>query len=180
MGCHFFNRDDWWHKLVFSLKDTLMRTHFFVIFDRSNYLVASREAHIEGLKALIEKQQDLNPEPLLTCVQYYNETPFDLIYDAVPISHATSFEINPRGLAPLFDSIGKTLLHAQKTVKEDELPVFIIIAGGRDNFSVEWDQLPLQHAMEQSGWQFHFINNENIEASYEAINASCGCGVMTA
>lgn len=158
----------------------MRRTHFFVVLDRSNSLVSSKEAHIEGLKALVEKQQDQNPEPLFTCVQYYNETPFDLIYDAVPISHATSFEVNPRGLAPLFDSIGKTLSHAQKTVKEDESPIFLIIAGGRDNFSVEWDKESLQYAMEKTGWQFHFIDNENIEASYEAINESCGCGVMTA
>lgn len=147
-----------------------MRTHIFIVLDRSGSMASHKNDHIGGLKTFIEQQKGIEPRPRFTFVQFDDKNPFDLIYDGVDIGEVTQVQLEPRGMTPLLDAVGKTIAHAKDKVKVDEAPLFVVVTDGEENYSTEWDRKGVAQAIkerEEAGWKFLFLG-AGIDAFQEA------------
>ena len=147
-----------------------MRTHIFLVLDRSGSMSDRKNDHIGGLKSFIEQQKGIEPRPNFTFVQFDSNNPFDLIYDGVDIGEVSEITLEPRGMTPLLDAVGRTIAHAKEKVRVDEAPLFVVVTDGEENYSVEWDRKSLAHTIkdrESVGWKFVFLG-AGIDAFSEA------------
>lgn len=148
-----------------------MRTHIFIVLDRSGSMSGRKADHIGGLKSFIEQQKGIDPQPRFTFVQFDSNNPFDLIYDGVDIGEVGEIDLQPRGMTPLYDAVGRTIAHAKEKVQADEAPLFVVVTDGEENYSSEWNRTNIARAVknqEDAGWKFLFLG-AGIDAFSEAV-----------
>lgn len=148
-----------------------MRTHIFIVLDRSGSMQSRKSDHIGGLKSFVNEQKGEEPQPRFTLVQFDDKNPFEIMYDGVDIGEVGEIKLEPRGMTPLYDAIGKTIAHAKEKIRVDEAPVFVVVTDGEENYSVEWrEKKVLAEAIKERealGWKFIFLG-AGIDAMGEA------------
>lgn len=117
-------------------------TEIIVVLDRSGSMANCASDHRGGLNQFIKDQQKLEGDVNFTLVQFDSYSPFELIYDRVPISNVQDIPLEPRGGTPLLDSLGQTIGYVSdelnKTEKKPDQVILMCITDGEENSSKEF------------------------------------------
>lgn len=151
------------------MKDT---TYLLMLVDRSGSMSSVREDANGAIATFIEEQKNVDGECHLRLVDWDADTHatsdpwYDTKYDG-PIKDFTSYDLVPRGMTALYDSVGRgvTELGAHlASLPEEERPsnvIVIIQTDGGENASKEWDLSKLKSLIEQQtndyNWSFVYL-----------------------
>ena len=150
------------------------RTELVFILDRSGSMAGLESDTIGGFNSMLEKQQKVEGEAIVTTVLFDNE--YQLLHDRFDIHNIrplTQNEYFVRGSTALLDAVGKTInkiVNVQKHAGEGEQAdnvLFVIITDGLENASCEYSKNKVKHMIEHEkekyGWEFIFLG-ANIDA----------------
>ncbi|MDR1960749.1 MAG: VWA domain-containing protein [Gracilibacteraceae bacterium] len=159
-------------------------TELVFILDKSGSMSGLESDTIGGYNSMLEKQQAVEGEALITTVLFDNN--YELLHDRIDIkavSLITEREYRVGGSTALLDAIGRTIHkigNAQKNTAEDyraEKVMFVVITDGEENSSREYtsDKVKAQIERQKSryGWEFIFLG-ANIDAVETAARFGIG------
>jgi len=157
-------------------------TDITILLDRSGSMCSIKSSIIEGLNYFIKKQQELKDESCrLSLIQFDSENPMELLLNAVDINLVnvlTDADFVPRGMTPLLDCIGRTILMTQNRIDNNKPAkiLFVIITDGEENSSVEYNRDQIFKIIEDKRhemWDFIFMGaNQDSIASGNKIGIS--------
>lgn len=138
--------------------------HVTMVVDRSGSMSTMRHAVIEGLNAFLHEQQGQLGECLVTMHQF-DTGGFDTLFSAMEVKQvrdATLMDFVPRGGTPLYDAIGRAIMHAQVRAEyhKDEQPIIVVMTDGEENSSKEYSRekvFDLIKQKEAQGWVFTYL-----------------------
>jgi Mg-chelatase subunit ChlD len=147
-----------------------LRTHFYVLLDRSGSMESMRADVIGGFNNLLAEQQADGHDARMTLVQFDSEDPHDVLTDAAAIQRVRPLSEHtfvPRGGTPLLDATGhlitKASVREQRRAalgKRPEIITLITITDGNENQSRGFsrkDIVRLVKDKEAHGWSFVFL-----------------------
>lgn len=165
------------------------RTRLTVVIDRSGSMEGLRGFVVEGVNQLLA---DLDPDTVVTLVQFDDVDPFEVLVDGVPAAEVTPITVadfEPRGGTPLFDAVGRAVgrlagaCETDRVLGDSTRAVLAIVSDGYENASREFtaDQVRtlLEHQQEQ-GWTVQYIGLGNDAFSEAAAIGLAGDAVMSA
>lgn len=159
-----------------DLKASLIETDVVVLMDRSGSMQSNKSDHEGGLQAFVEKQKELPGNVYFTLVQFDNQNPFEIMYDGVTLDKVKNIKLDPRGLTPLRDAIGRTISHVNNRPKRDV--IFLIVSDGQENSSKEYSQAQIKEMViskKEQGWQFLFVGT-NFDVITDGLNTGFDLG----
>lgn len=154
------------------LRQNFVETDIVVLVDRSGSMNSNKSDHEGGLKSFVEKQKELTGNVYFTLVQFDDQQPFEVMYDEVSLNDVSEIKLNPRGLTPLRDAIGRTISHIDNHPKRDV--IFLIVSDGEENASKEYSQEQIRQMVidkKEMGWQFLFVGT-----NFDVITAGKNTG----
>lgn len=157
-------------ELEARLAQSSVETDVVVVVDRSGSMQSNKSDHEGGLRAFVEKQKSL-PRSYLTLVQFDGQNPFELLYDGVPMEQVGNISIEPRGMTPLLDAIGRTINHVNKNTRDK---IFLIVSDGQENSSREFSHQTIANLInskKEAGWQFVFVGT-----NFDVVTTGTGLG----
>jgi len=144
--------------------------HIYFVLDRSGSMASIQQDVIGGFNRFVEEQREQEGKCRLTLVQFDNQDPHEIVYDAVKIDDVqplTAATFVPRGMTPLMDAEGWTLNRAKSREaeraaagKKAEAVLFVTFTDGAENASQEWDHKALSAAKrdaEKDGMAFTYL-----------------------
>lgn len=141
-------------------------TDITVILDRSGSMASIKPA-MEGAFAEFIQQHRSVPSTRLTLVQFDSVKPFEIVYEAKPITEAQPLTLHPGSMTPLLDAVCRTIDHVGARLggmSEAERPdqvLFVIITDGHENASTEFTKAQVRervtHQQAAYQWQFVFL-----------------------
>lgn len=152
----------------------MKKTHLVVLLDRSGSMQTNLREHEGGLRDFVDKQRGF-ADVYMTFIRFDGNNPFDLVFNRQLIStvSADDLKINPRGMTPLYDAIGKACHHID-SLKEDDDVILLIITDGIENDSREYKIEKVRELISGKrgdGWQVVFLGGDIDAAS---VSASVG------
>jgi Mg-chelatase subunit ChlD len=149
------------------------KTRIVALLDRTGSM-ADIKTDVEGaFDQFIKEQRELDAgdEVSVTLYQFdHNGEDVDIlttVYANKPLTEVASLTITPRGLTPLNDAIGQTIVRTGEQLArlpEDERPgkvIFVIMTDGQENKSREYSTQQVKQLIEQQrttySWEFHFL-----------------------
>ena len=160
-------------------------SEIFFLLDRSGSMNVIRDDVIGGVNEFIQRQKTVDGTVKLTLVQFDSHDPYDVVYDAVDVKSIEKYDnFEPRGMTPLLDAMGTTIVKAGERLKnmpEHERPskvVFVVFTDGYENSSKEYTHNNIKKMVEtqtnQYNWQFIFLG-----ADIDAFNEAEHLGIKT-
>lgn len=141
-----------------------------VLLDRSGSMQQARADHEGGLNSFIQDQRDAPGEARLTCVQFDDVDPCDVVVKDTPVEDVPRITLTPRGGTPLLDAIGQSVALFAPTVADGDDVVMMIITDGQENQSREWTKTRVKTLLEEkqkAGWTVLYLG-ANVDAFAEA------------
>lgn len=143
--------------------------HIYFVLDRSGSMQSIADDVIGGFDNFIAEQKKEAGRCRLTMIQFDQQDPHELLYDATEIAEVGSIagRFNPRGMTPLLDAEGWMIARARQreadrkaSDKKAEAILFVTLTDGLENASKEWTKEKLAAAKaeaEASGWAFTYL-----------------------
>lgn len=164
------------------------RTRLTVVIDRSGSMEGLRGFVVEGVNQLLS---DLDPDTVVTIVQFDDHDPFEVLVDGVPAAEVTPItadDYEPRGSTPLFDAVGRAVGRLAGACETDRVlgdptrAVLAIVSDGCENASREFtgDQVRtlLEHHQAE-GWTVQYLGLGNDAFSEAATIGLAGDAVVS-
>ncbi|MBP9778319.1 MAG: VWA domain-containing protein [Rickettsiaceae bacterium] len=152
-----------------KLKSSLVETDIIILLDRSGSMQSNKSDHEGGLRSFVERQKQLVGQTYFSFIQFDDQNPFDLVYDKIPLNDVKELKLDPRGLTPLRDAIGRTINYFNSTKRD---VIFLIVSDGQENASKEFSQDQIRKMVldkKEAGWQFLFVGT-NFDVITTGIN----------
>ena len=152
------------------------RSDITILLDRSGSMASVKSDVEGGFERFLADQRAIPGECALTLVQFDSQS-IEPVYVERPIQTAPGLELNPRGMTPLLDAVGQTILRTGErlTAKPEAARpgrvLFVIITDGKENASREYSKTRVremvQHQTQAYQWQFLYLG-ANVDAFAEA------------
>jgi hypothetical protein len=146
------------------MKDTL--THISIVMDRSGSMASVAKEAENAINHFIVDQKNQPGECTLFFIDFDTEAPHRVVYDG-GIQDASEYMLDPRGMTPLLDAIGWTIIQTGKrldAMPEADRPskvIFVIQTDGLENASREftWEGVRdlIKEQTDTYAWQFIFL-----------------------
>lgn len=153
------------------------RAYVALLLDRSGSMDGHKAETVIAINSYIDNTQE-NFKGLFTLTQF-DSMGIDVLQDGVKIKeaiHLTDESYQPRGMTPLLDAIGKTIM-TMDTAGFDNV-IFCIITDGQENASHEWKLANVRLLLEEkiaSGWQVSYLGaNVDVFAEGAALGIAGG------
>lgn len=141
--------------------------HVTMLVDRTGSMQPLAEEASVAVNKFISEQAELDGKTAdLRLVDFDSGDPQRVVFDGA-ISDAPEYQIEPRGMTPLFDAMGKEIVATGEklaAMEEEDRPgqvFFVVVTDGEENASVEWQLEPLKKLIseheEKYSWQFVFL-----------------------
>jgi hypothetical protein len=144
--------------------------HSYILLDRTGSMepiwseaLSSVNAYADGLAAL-DGGPRVDADITLAVFDAQDGLQFDVLRDDVDAEgwkKVTSDEVNPRGMTPLYDAIGRMVALAEKD--RPEKAVIVIMTDGEENSSEEMTKATTKAALDRvrkKGWEVVFLGAE--------------------
>jgi len=156
------------------------RVHVSVLLDRSGSMASVVDDTIGGFNTFVEQQKHLPGECRVTLVQFDNQDPHEVVFDAIPpreVMPLTDRTYQPRGGTPLLDAVGMLIQRLDKrvAVDPDEDQLVAIITDGYENSSGHFSKEEIAGMItlrERGDWTFVFLG-----ADIDAFGEAGGIGI---
>lgn len=144
--------------------------HSYILLDRTGSMepiwseaLSSVNAYADGL-ATLDGGPRVDADITLAVFDAQDGFQFDVLRDNVDAGgwvKVTSDEVNPRGMTPLYDAIGRIVSLAEKD--RPEKAVIVIMTDGEENSSEEMTKATTKAALDRvrkKGWEVVFLGAE--------------------
>ncbi len=144
--------------------------HSYILLDRTGSMepiwseaLSSVNAYADGLAAL-DGGPRVDADITLAVFDAQDGLQFDVLrsdVDAEAWRDITSSEVNPRGMTPLYDAIGRMVSLAEKD--RPEKAIIVIMTDGEENSSTEMNKASARAALDRvraKGWEVVFLGAE--------------------
>lgn len=144
--------------------------HSYILLDRTGSMepiwteaLSSVNAYADGLAAL-DGGPRVDADITLAAFDANDGFQFDVLRSGVDAERwrkVTNDEVNPRGMTPLYDAIGKIVTLAEKD--RPEKAVIVIMTDGEENSSREMTKASAKAALDRirkRGWEVVFLGTE--------------------
>jgi hypothetical protein len=144
--------------------------HSYILLDRTGSMepiwseaLSSVNAYADGL-ATLDGGPRVDADITLAVFDAQDGFQFDVLRDDVDAERwkkVTSDEVNPRGMTPLYDAIGRIVSLAEKD--RPEKAVIVIMTDGEENSSQEMTKATARAALDRvrkKGWEVVFLGAE--------------------
>jgi len=144
--------------------------HSYILLDRTGSMepiwseaLSSVNAYADGLAAL-DGGPRVDADITLAVFDAQDGLQFDVLrsdVDAEAWRDITSSEVNPRGMTPLYDAIGRMVSLAEKD--RPEKAIIVIMTDGEENSSTEMNKASVRAALDRvraKGWEVVFLGAE--------------------
>ena len=144
--------------------------HSYILLDRTGSMepiwseaLSSVNAYADGL-ATLDGGPRVDADITLAVFDAQDGFQFDVLRDDVDAERwkkVTSDEVNPRGMTPLYDAIGRIVSLAEKD--RPEKAVIVIMTDGEENSSQEMTKATTKAALDRirkKGWEVVFLGAE--------------------
>jgi hypothetical protein len=144
--------------------------HSYILLDRTGSMepiwkeaLSSVNAYADGLAAL-DGGPRVDAEITLAVFDAQDGFQFDVLREEVDAQRwkkLTEHEVNPRGMTPLYDAIGRIVSLAEKD--RPEKAVIVIMTDGEENSSQEMTKKSAKAALDRArakGWEVVFLGAE--------------------
>jgi hypothetical protein len=144
--------------------------HSYILLDRTGSMepiwteaLSSVNAYADGLAAL-DGGPRIDADITLAVFDAQDGLQFDVLrkgVDAGDWNDVTTREVNPRGMTPLYDAIGRIVALAEKD--KPEKAVLVIMTDGEENSSTEMSKIAAKAALDRvraKGWEVVFLGAE--------------------
>lgn len=144
--------------------------HSYILLDRTGSMepiwseaLSSVNAYADGL-ATLDGGPRVDADITLAVFDAQDGFQFDVLRDDVDAERwkkVTSDEVNPRGMTPLYDAIGRIVSLAEKD--RPEKAVIVIMTDGEENSSEEMTKATARAALDRvrkKGWEVVFLGAE--------------------
>lgn len=140
------------------------KTLISILVDRSGSMQSIARDTEGGIRSFLDDQAKLPGKVKVRLSQF--DTTYDVVYETTKLKDVPEFHLEPRGLTALVDSVAKTILDTDKTAKDFDKVIVLILTDGGENASKEWsaeNAKKLVEARKEDGWEFIFLG-ANIDA----------------
>lgn len=148
-----------------------IRTHLYILLDRSGSMESIARDVIGGYNAFMREQKREGEDVRVTLVQFDSGDRQEVIAAGVPINEIvelTQETFVPRGGTPLLDATGLLIqrarvnqeLRAQNSLPEEDV-VFVTITDGEENQSSDFTLTQIREMIQEceaKGWTFVFLS----------------------
>lgn len=148
-----------------------IRTHLYILLDRSGSMESIARDVIGGYNAFIREQKKEGDDVRVTLVQFDSGDRQEILAAGIPINelvNLTEETFVPRGGTPLLDATGLLLqrarvnqeLRAQNSLPEEDI-VFVTITDGEENESSDFTLTQIKEMIQEceaKGWTFVFLS----------------------
>ena len=162
--------------------------HLYFVLDHSGSMAAIRDDVIGGFNSFVDEQRKQPGECLVTLVQFDSQDPYEVLFDAVPLSELSALahdNFQPRGNTPLYDAMGHSIANAAIRMEKRaaagrgaEQILFVTMTDGQENASREYTKDKVFAAITartESGWTFAYLGaNQDAFAEGGAIGYAAG------
>lgn len=140
-----------------------------ILLDRSGSMMSIADDIVVGVNSLLANQRTEPGEVIVTIAQFDSQDPFELLVDGKTLDDVADVNRNryqPRGSTPLFDAIGKLLMHIDNSAlgeRDDVDHVVAIVTDGMENASTEFSRKAIFDLIKQrgeEGWVFIYLGSE--------------------
>ncbi|HEY7799448.1 MAG TPA: vWA domain-containing protein [Hyphomonadaceae bacterium] len=144
--------------------------HSYILLDRTGSMepiwseaLSSVNAYADGL-ATLDGGPRVDADITLAVFDAQDGFQFDVLRDDIDAERwkkVTSDEVNPRGMTPLYDAIGRIVSLAEKD--RPEKAVIVIMTDGEENSSQEMTKATAKAALDRvrkKGWEVVFLGAE--------------------
>jgi hypothetical protein len=144
--------------------------HSYILLDRTGSMepiwseaLSSVNAYADGL-ATLDGGPRVDADITLAAFDAQDGLQFDVLRSGVDAERwrkVTNDEINPRGMTPLYDAIGRIVTLAEKD--RPEKAVIVIMTDGEENSSTEMTKKSAKAALDRirsKGWEVVFLGTE--------------------
>jgi hypothetical protein len=148
----------------------LPAVHSYILLDRTGSMepiwseaLSSVNAYADGLASL-DGGPRVDADITLAVFDAQDGLQFDVLregVDAEDWNDVTNREVNPRGMTPLYDAIGRIVSLAEKD--KPEKAVLVIMTDGEENSSTEMTKKAAKAALDRvraKGWEVVFLGAE--------------------
>ena len=155
-------------------KGKTMDTEVFFVLDASGSMYSLRDDTIGGLNAFVDAQRKVKGKCRVT-VRQFNDESF-VTHDNIKLKKFPTLvagDYTPSGCTALYDAIGHTIAHIEKThgVEKPKI-IVVIVTDGWENASKEWTHEGVQRALaDHDDWEVVFLG-ANIDS--KAVASSIG------
>src|SRR5262245_54326644 len=144
--------------------------HSYILLDRTGSMepiwseaLSSVNAYADGL-ATLDGGPRVDADITLAAFDSQDGFQFDVLRDGVDATRwrkVTDREVNPRGMTPLYDAIGRIVSLAEKD--HPQKAVIVIMTDGEENSSEEMTKASAKAALDRvrkKGWEVVFLGTE--------------------
>lgn len=148
-------------------------TEVIVLLDRSGSMMSIRDDMVGGFNTFIEEQKKLDGACHFTLTQFDSDA-IEAVYEARPVDIVPKLVLEPRGLTPLLDAMGRTLTAAKERIEHGRIKpdkvLVMIITDGQENASHEFSKDAVRTLVAErvaAGWSFTYLGAD-VDAFAEA------------
>jgi hypothetical protein len=148
----------------------LKKTHITLVVDRSGSMLNIAD---EASGAINEYVRDQLKEPdglTLTLIQF-DGNHIDTVFGPASATQFTEYKLEPRGMTPLLDAIGKGITDTDSFLKsldnnpdQPEVIIFVVITDGQENCSREFTKDKIAKMITDRtniyGWDFVYLSSD--------------------
>ena len=137
-----------------------MKNYAVVLLDETGSMYNQRDRVVSAMNEYVT---DISQDTHL-CVFKFGGSRWEILFDnAVETwNDITVEDYIPRGGTPLYDSVGKTIEHANSLAKKGDKVMLMIDTDGEENMSREFNQDNIKKLVEdkkEEGWAFLFMSS---------------------
>ena len=152
------------------------RSDITILLDRSGSMASVKSDVEGGFARFLADQRAVPGDCDLSLVQFDSQS-IEAVFTERPIRESPELELQPRGMTPLLDAVGQTIVRTGERLAakpERERPgrvLFVILTDGKENASREYSKTRIremvQHQTLAYRWQFLYLG-ANVDAFAEA------------
>ena len=132
------------------------------LIDRSGSMTSIADDVVTGFDRFFAEQRQIAGDTTVTIIQFDDETPHDVIVDALLVGKVISIRdlFEPRGMTPLYDAAALLLDRAEAHRGDPDDQLVVIFTDRLENASHQWTHKTLFariNALGSKGWTFVFL-----------------------